>query len=385
MTPFRAAIGEAVWRDLRARLERTRWPDAVAHSGWERGADVRYMQDLARYWRDEFDPDRWHERVSRFAQFRASVDGFGLHFIHERGRGPRPFPLLITHGWPGSFLEMARLVPLLTDPAAHGASPDDAFDVVVPSLPGYGFSDRPTEPGMSNARIADLFAGLMTSLGYARFGAQGGDWGAGVSTWLARRHGERVTGIHLNYIPGSYRPHVGADDPPLSAEERAFQAECARWYDVEGAYAHVQRTRPQTLAFALNDSPVGLLAWIVEKFRDWSDCCGDVERRFTKDELLDNVTLYWVTGTIHSSTRLYYESRATPLALGAGERVGVPTALARFPAEAPSPPREWVERGYLLRRWTEMPRGGHVAAMEEPALLAEDIRAFFRELRAVSG
>jgi pimeloyl-ACP methyl ester carboxylesterase len=381
VTPFHFELDAEIWRDLRTRLARTRWPDTVEGSGWQRGADLAYVQELAAYWRERFDPVRWQHDIGRPAQFRATVDGFGLHFIHERGRGPRPFPLLVVHGWPGSYLEMRELIPRLTDPAAHGGAEEDAFDVIVPSLPGYGFSDRPTSAGMSNARTADLFAALMGQLGYDRFGAQGGDWGAGVATWMALRHPTRLAGIHLNYIPGSYRPHVGPDDPPRAEDERAFEAARDRWYEEEGGYAHLQATRPQTLAFGLTDSPVGLLAWIVEKFREWSDCGGDVERRFSKDRLLDNVMLYWVTGTIHSSTRLYYESKRAPLRLAAGQRVDVPCGVARFPVEAPSPPRAWVARGYDVRRWTEMPSGGHFAAMEEPDHLAADVRTFFRGLR----
>jgi pimeloyl-ACP methyl ester carboxylesterase len=233
---------------------------------------------------------------------------------------------------------------------------------------------------MHNRRIAGLWAQMMTLLGYERFGAQGGDWGAGVSTWLALDHPERLLGIHLNYIPGSYRPHV-APDAPLSEAERSFLAERDRWVEEEGAYGHQQMTRPQTLAVGLNDSPAGLAAWIVEKVRAWGDCDGDLERRFDRDWLLTNLTLYWVTETIHSSMRLYFESRRTPLRLEPGQRVPVPCGVAFFPKEAPMPPREWVERGYDVVRWTPMPRGGHFAALEEPALLAEDIRAFFRALR----
>jgi pimeloyl-ACP methyl ester carboxylesterase len=275
---------------------------------------------------------------------------------------------------------MLKILPLLTHPAAHGGREEDAFDVVVPSLPGYGFSDRPSARGVGNQRTADLWAALMSRLGYERFGAQGGDWGAGVSSWLARRHPERVLGLHLNYIPGSYAPSL-AGAPPSPAEQ-AFVEDKERWFERDGGYAHVQITRPQTLGIALNDSPAGLMAWIVEKFREWGDCDGVLERRFTRDELLANVTLYWVTQTAHSSFRFYYESMRTPLRFEAGERLTPPCGVAVFPLEAPSPPREWVERVYDVRRWTVMPSGGHFAAMEEPERLAEDIRAFFRPLRA---
>jgi pimeloyl-ACP methyl ester carboxylesterase len=308
------------------------------------------------------------------------VDGIGIHFIHARGKGPAPLPLVLTHGWPGSFAEMLRILPLLTDPASHGGNAADAFDVVVPSMPGYGYSDRPPAPGMNTWRIAELWTGLMSALGYERFGAQGGDFGAAVSTILGLRHAERTLGVHLNYIPGSYRPHVDAGRP-LSEPEERFLRERDGWADQMGAYAHMQRTRPLTAAYGLNDSPVGLAAWILEMFRDWSDCDGDVYRRFTRDQLLTNLTLYWMTETIGSSFLLYYEGGRAPLRFGPEDYVKVPCAVARFPKEAPFPPREWVERGYNVRRWMEMPRGGHFAAAEEPELLAEDVRTFFRRLR----
>jgi pimeloyl-ACP methyl ester carboxylesterase len=380
--PFRIQVPETVLQDLRERLLRTRWPDQVTGSGWQYGADGAYLRELASYWRDGFDWRAQERALGAFHHYQTSIDGIGIHFVHERGRGPEPLPLLVTHGWPGSFAELLKLVPLLADPAAHGGSPEDAFDVVIPSIPGFGFSERPSRPGVSNRSVALLWHALMRGLGYDAFGAQGGDWGAGVSTYLALLHPTSVVGIHLNYIPGSYRPHLGPGTPPLSGAEQAFLSDATRWYEEEGGYAHVQRTRPQTPAYGLNDSPVGLLAWIVEKLRDWSDSGGEPERRFTRDEILTHVTLYWVTETIGSSMRLYRESRRTPLELGPGERVRVPCGVAHFPLEAPHPPREWVERGYDVVRWTEMPRGGHFAAMEEPQLLAEDVRCFFRPLRA---
>jgi pimeloyl-ACP methyl ester carboxylesterase len=274
---------------------------------------------------------------------------------------------------------MVKLIPLLTDPP----DPLDAFDVVVPSIPGFGFSGRPAGPGMSPRKVADLWAELMAQLGYARFATQGGDFGAAVSTWLGLLHESRLIGIHLNYIPGSYQPHITAADPPLTPDEKAFLEARAEWVRMEGAYSHLHATKPQTPAFALNDSPAGLAAWIVEKFRGWSDCGGDVERRFTKDELLTNIMIYWVTETIHSSMRLYYESSRAPLAFAMDARVRVPCGVARFPLEMPSPPREWVERGFNVERWTDMASGGHFAAMEEPERLAADIRAFFRPLRVI--
>lgn len=379
--PFRIEVAQEVLTDLHARLERTRWPDVVAGDPWRYGVDLGYMRDLVAYWRGSFDWRRQEERLNSYPQFRAVVDGLGIHFVHVRGRGPAPLPIVITHGWPGSFVEMLKVVPLLSDPASHGGDPADAFDVVVPSLPGYGFSDRPARPGMNPPAIAALWARLMAGLGYGRFAAQGGDWGASVTTWLGFAHHENLAGIHLNYIPGSYEPWLGPGSAELTDPERRFLLEADRWYREEGGYAHLQRTRPSTAACALNDSPAGLAAWIVEKFRDWSDCGGDVERRFTRDELLVNVMIYWITQTIGSSARLYFETREAPVRFGRNERVKAPCGVARFPLEAPFPPREWVERSYDVRRWTDLSRGGHFAAMEEPGLLAADIREFFRPLR----
>ncbi len=379
--PFQVAVPEAVLDDLHQRLERTRWPDEIPGAGWDYGFNLAYLQELTTYWRTRFDWRAQEKRINSFPQFRATIDGVGIHFIHARGRGPDPLPLVLTHGWPGSFLEMLGVLPLLADPAAHGGDARDAFDVIVPSIPGFGFSDRPTARGMDTFRVADLWLGLMDALGYRRFGVQGGDFGANISSRLAFLHHDRVVGLHLNYIPGSYRPYLGPETPPLTPAEEKFQRDDDAWYDAEGAYAHVQRTRPQTLAAAIHDSPAGLCAWIVEKYREWADCGGEVERRFSKDELLAHVTLYWVTETFHSSTRLYLESPKRPLHFGHGERITVPVGVARFPLEAPFPPREWVERAYNIVRWSEPPRGGHFAAMEEPQLLAEDLRAFFRPLR----
>ena len=366
--------------DLRDRLVRTRWPDEIPGSNWEYGFDLRFLQEICGYWRERFDWKAQVEKLSTLHHFRYVSDGIGIHFIHERGKGPAPIPIILTHGWPGSFLEMMRIIPLLTDPASHGADHADSFDVVVPSLPGYGFSDRPTCRGMNLFRTAELWTGIMEELGYARFAAQGGDLGAGVSTILGLRHAYRMIGIHLNYIPGSFRPHL-EPGTKLNGAEEAFLKGVARWSDESGAYAHVQRTRPQTAAYGLNDSPAGLAAWILEKFREWSDCDGDLYNRFSRDELLANVTLYWMTETIHSSFRLYFEGRKATLQFGPGDYVQTPCAIAHFPKELPFPPRAWIERGYNIQHWTDMPQGGHFAAAEEPDLLAEDIRAFFRRFR----
>ena len=380
IAPFAIPFSQAAVDDLSDRLARTRWPDEIPGAAWEYGFDLKSLQKVCEYWRKDFDWKAQIARMAQFEHFRFTVQDTGVHFIHARGKGPSALPLVLTHGWPGSFLEMLRILPLLTDPATHGADPADSFDVIVPSLPGFGYSDRPDRPGMNVFRIAGLWAELMAELGYTRFAAQGGDFGAGVSTALALRHPDRLLGIHLNYIPGSYRPHL-APGAPLQPIEDEFLKDAARWYEEQGAYAHLQRTQPQTAAYGLNDSPVGLAAWILEKFLKWSDSDGELERRFTIDELLANVTLYWMTQTVHSSFRLYFEGRKAPMQFAEGDSVGVPCAIARFPKEEPFPPRAWIERGYNIQQWTDMPSGGHFAAAEEPALLAEDIRQFFRRFR----
>ena len=379
IAPFRIEVPDAVLRDLRERIARTRWPDEISGSGWDYGTNLAYLRELLDYWRDRFDWRTQERKLNDLSQFRADVDGLDLHFVHARGGGPDPMPLLMLHGWPSTFYEMTKVLPMLADPAAHGGGPGDSFDVVVPSLPGCGFSERPREPGMHKTRMAELFSKLMTDvLGYERFAARGGDVGAGVVSLLALDHPERVIGIHVSDV---YRPYLGPGARYFTDAERAFFDEERTWTEREGAYDHLQATKPQTLGYGLNDSPAGLAAWIVEKYRSWSDCGGDVERRFTKDEILTQLTIYWVTETINSANRLYFERDRSPRRLESGDRVNVPTAVAIFPGDIDRPPREWGERVYDVRRWTEMPRGGHFAALEEPGLLARDIREFFRPLR----
>jgi pimeloyl-ACP methyl ester carboxylesterase len=378
--PFVVEIPEQFLRDLRERIAVTRWPAAIGQDGWEAGAALSYMRPLLDHWQSGFDWRACERRLNAFAQFRTAIDGHHIHFIHERGKGPRPFPIVITHGWPGMVLELLPLIPLLADPASHGGDAEDAFDVVAPSIPGYGFSTL-AGAGVNAFRIGELWAELMTRLGYSRFGAQGGDWGASVSTCLGLRSPDRVAGIHLNYIPGSYRPHLDANSRPLSAAETAFQLSQNEWAQSEGGYAAIQRTRPQTLGYALNDSPVGLAAWIAEKLRAWTDCDGNLDRCFSKDDVLAIVTLYWVTQSMPSAVRLYFEMRKRPMHFQAGERVNVPCGIARFAKEAPFPPRDWIERGYHVVRWSEFPSGGHYPAWEQPEVMARDIREFFRPLR----
>ena len=376
---FEVSVTQDTLADLRGRLAATRWPDEVFEAGWDYGANLAYMRELVDYWRDSFDWRVQEKAINRLGHFRAEVDGFGIHFIHERGKGPDPMPLVLTHGWPDSFFRFHNLVPMLTDPARYGGDPADSFDVVVPSLPGYGFSDRPTERGFTVERTADLFANLMSEeLGYSRFGVHGGDVGSGVTEKLANAHADSLIGIHLTDVP--YWHLFTIPQERLSEAEQGYLEAGRRWQMEEGAYALIQSTKPQTPAYALNDSPAGLAAWIVEKFRSWSDCDGEVEKRFTKDELLANVMIYWATETINSSFRVYYETQHNPPE-HLSEYIRVPTGVAIFPKDLVPAPREFAERFFEVQRWTEMPRGGHFAAMEEPELLAEDLRAFFRPLR----
>jgi len=381
ITPFRIAVPDEAIADLAARLDRVRWPAPHDAASWEAGASLAFMQRLVERWRTGFDWRAHEAEMNRLPQFMTKVDGVQIHFVHQRGVGPSPMPLILTHGWPGSFVELERVIPLLADPGAYGGDPRDAFDVVVPSLPGYGFSPAPQQEGLNSEGIARLWRGLMAQLGYARFAAQGGDIGAGVSTWLARRFPDDVIGLHLNYIPGGYRPSMGHGADALTGAEQRFFDRAAAWSAEEGAYAALQSTRPQTLAFALTDSPAGLAAWLVEKFRAWSDCDGDVERVFPLEELIRNIAIYWFSGSLHASLGLYRANRANPLVFAPGERVTPPLAMALFPRELPTPPRSWVERVFDVQRWTPMPLGGHFAAAEQPELLTQDIRAFFRPLR----
>jgi microsomal epoxide hydrolase len=376
---FAVAVPDSVLDDLRERLARTRLPDELPDTGWDYGANLAYVRELVEYWRTEYDWRKHEAEINRFKQFRADVDGLGIHFIHEPGRGPNPKPLLLLHGWPGSIYEFMQIIPMLTDPASHGGDPRDSFTVVAPSLVGYGFSDHGKSRAMNVQAQADIFFKLMTAVfGYKRFAVQGGDWGAAITGRIGEVYKDSLYGIHLNMVP--IGPSQGREQPDLSDEEKAFLGEVEKFRTAETGYQWIQGTKPQTLAYGLNDSPVGLAAWIVEKFRTWSDCNGDVESRFTKDQLLTNVMIYWVTETINSSTRLYYEARHYPWRLKPGTRIETPAAVALFPAELVRPPRRWAERVLNVKRWTEMPRGGHFAAMEEPKLLADDIRAFYKDM-----
>ena len=380
--PFEIHAPQADLDDLKERLAWTRWPDEVEGAGWDYGTNLAYLRELVDYWRTKFDWRAQEQALNTLPHYLATIDGWDIHFIHVRGERPGSIPLVITHGWPSSFVEMLKLIPRLTEPSKYGGDAADAFDVVVPSLPSFGFSQRRTRRGPLKAHEA--WAQLMTEgLGYRRFAAQGGDIGAGVTSSLGRFYPDRVIGIHISSVDLVW-PSPLPDAAQLSEAEKDYLARVERWEKEEGAYSHIQGTRPQTLAYGLNDSPAGLAAWIVEKWRAWSDCGGNVEASFTKDELLTNVTIYWITQTINSSIRAYYESQhnPNPNPLPLGQRIEVPTAVAMFPAEKELlVPRQFAERCYNIQRWTEMPRGGHFAALEQPELLAQDIREFFRTLR----
>src|SRR5712692_1405589 len=378
--PFTIAIPQTDLDDLQQRLAQTRWPDELPGSGWDAGSNQAYMKELVSYWQTTFDWRKQEQELNAFPHFRVTIDDTGIHFLHVRGKGPRPLPLILTHGWPSSFIEPLNILPRLTDPASFGGDPADAFDVVLPSLPGWGFSDRPKESGITYTRIAKAWNRLMSEvLGYPRFAASGSDIGAIVTSELGRIAPHQIIGLHL---PGMMDfSALKAVASPLSKPEQTYFAELERWAQAEGGYMHIQNTKPQTLAYGLNDSPTGLAAWIVEKFRAWSDCEGEVERCFTKDELLTNVMLYWATGAINASFWPYYSWRHGDWTLADSPRIEVPAAYIAFPREINRPPRSMAERVLNIQRWTTMDRGGHFAALEQPEALATDIRTFFRQFR----
>jgi pimeloyl-ACP methyl ester carboxylesterase len=374
--PFALHVPDEAIADLRERLRRTRFPDeAPGAEAWAYGTDLAYLRGLVGYWADGFNWRAQEARLNAVPQLKVPLHGIDLHYLHAPGAGPAPLPLLLLHGWPGSVLEFLVLIPRLTDPARFGGDPADAFTVVAPSLPGFGLSFSPGQPRFSVEAMADCVADLMAALGHRRFGAQGGDWGSFVAARLGFAHAGRVAGIHLNLLPIRRDPAIVADPTP---EERRWLDELAAWLKEETGYQWIQGTRPQTLAYALTDSPAGLAAWIVEKFRRWSDCGGDVESVIARDELLANIALYWFTGAIGSSFWPYYARLHGPWPLPDGRTVDVPVGYCEFPREILRPPRSLAERTFTdIRRWSIMPRGGHFAAMEQPEALAGEVRAFF--------
>jgi pimeloyl-ACP methyl ester carboxylesterase len=375
IAPFEVVVAE------QARIRNTRWPDSSPAAPWSQGTDLGWLQKLMDYWAGEFDWRAQERRLAQFPHFRVALDGARIHFVHVRARHGRGIPLILTHGWPSAFLEYLPLVPLLTDPVGHGID-GPAFDLVLPSLPGYGFSERPARTGVNYRYVATLWHRLMMELGYDRYGSGGGDFGAGVATLMALDRPDSIIGIHLSNL--ELGPYTGPGSRVLSPAEEAYVETSDRWWQSEGGYKAIQSTRPQTLGYALNDSPAGLAAWIAEKWRAWSDCGGNLDERISRDALLTLVTLYWVTGTITSSMRDYFDNRWHGITLGPDDMVRSPTAIANFTSQYAfegDPPREWAERLYNVQRWSPMPRGGHFAPMEEPEALARDIAAFFATLQ----
>jgi pimeloyl-ACP methyl ester carboxylesterase len=376
VNPFRIAVPDAVLNDLKSRLRNTRWPEAELVDDWSQGAPLKWIRDICGYWAEQYDWRKREAALNRFAQFTTDIDGLGIHFIHARSPHPQAMPLIITHGWPGSVVEFHKVIEPLVDPVAHGGNAADAFHVVCPSLPGFGFSGKPAATGWGVDRIAKTWALLMDRLGYARYGAQGGDWGSAVTTALGAQDPDHCAGIHITLAMGT-RPNV--EGQPTPEEVRALEG--IKYYaDWDSGYSKQQSTRPQTLGYALTDSPSGQAAWILEKFWAWADCDGHPENIFSRDELLDNVMLYWVTASATSSARLYWESFGPKRRTA--HTVKVPTGVAVFPKEIVTPVRKWMEANYTnITHWSEMPKGGHFAAFEQPDLFIKEVRDFFRKIR----
>lgn len=370
---FRVSIPQSELDDLNDRIKRVRWPNEIKNSNWKFGTSLTYLKELADYWVKEFDWRIIEKQINSFPNFIADIDGNKVHFLHIKSKRKSAIPIIITHGWPGSFLEMLKIIPHLTE------SEDISFNLVIPSIIGFGFSNKPTDNGSNYGFNADLWHKLMLMLGYNKYGLQGGDIGAGISIKIAQHYPESIIGLHLNYISDSYEPYLNGNesmDTNISKFRKAFQT----WNEREGAYASVHSTKPLSLAYGLNDSPIGLCGWMIEKFYAWSDNNGVIENCFTKQELLANVTLYWLTHTIHSSIRMYHGISNNPLKFGKDDFVIIPVGFAKFPKEIPTPPRDYIEKGFNLVHWTELSKGGHFPAMEQPKLLVDDMKRFFEKL-----
>jgi epoxide hydrolase len=382
VTPFRIEILQAELDDLRDRLERTRWPEPETVDDWSQGVPLAYLRDLCRYWADAYDWRATEARLNALPQLRTEIDGLSIHVLHVRSPHAGALPLVITHGWPGSIVEFLKVIGPLTDPTAHGGDVSDAFHLVCPSLPGFGFSDKPTRPGWGIERIAAAWIELMARLGYEHYGAQGSDWGTSISALVGQRDPGHVVGIHLT-------PPLAPPDPATfgdhSERERAALAALEHAAEWDSGYSREQATRPQTIGYALVDSPVALAAWIVEKFWAWTDCDGHPENVLTRGELLDNLMLYWLPRTGASSARLYWESIRQVDAWISGaatDTITVPAGCSIFPNELQRPSRRWAEKRFLdIRYWNEPERGGHFAAFEQPELFVEEVRSFFRLVR----
>jgi epoxide hydrolase len=375
ITPYRISVADDVIDDLKSRLRHARWPEEEPVGDWSQGVPLTWIKEICRYWAEEYDWRRREALLNRFAQFVTEIDGLAIHFLHVRSPYPDAMPLIVTHGWPGSIVEFQKVIEPLTNPAAFGGEAADAFHLVCPSLPGFGFSGKPATTGWGVDRIALAWAGLMDRLGYTRYGAQGGDWGSAVTTSLGAQDTDHCAGIHITLAMGA-RPTV--EGQPTPEEAKALQG--VKYYaDWDSGYSKQQSTRPQTIGYALTDSPSGQAAWILEKFWAWTDCDGDPLNVLTRDELLDNVMIYWITETAVSSARLYWESFGRPRPY----KVTVPTGVAVFPREIVPPVRRWMEEAFPnIQHWSEMPRGGHFAAFEQPELFVQEVRSFFRKLRS---
>ena len=376
--PFRIAVSDVEIEDLRERITRTRWPEPLDDPDWEYGIEQGALQELARYWAQQYDWRKHEASLNRFPQFRTEIDGQTIHFLHAGSPMPDAIPLIVSHGWPGSIVEFEHVIELLTNPLEHGGKPSDAFHVVCPSLPGFGFSQPNNAKGWNAVRTGKAWGELMRRLGYERYAAQGGDWGSLVSQEAARFDPEHCFAVHLNFV---FTPPPSAEAlQEMDEEAAAMFAAFQHYVAEESGYAQIQGTKPQTLGYALNDSPVGQLAWIAEKFRTWTDCDGVLENAVSRDALLTNVSVYWYTGTGGSSARFYREQRVGG-GLEVRPKLNTPIGVASFPKEVVRAPRAWVETKFDVRHWTDMPRGGHFAAMEQPELLVGDIRKFFRSFR----
>ena len=376
---FRIAVSDEEIDDLRTRLRATRWAETWPDPGWTYGVDPRFLRDLCSYWANGYDWRSHEARLNRFPQFLTTIDGARLHFIHVRSPEADALPLVMTHGWPGSIVEFDKVLGPLTDPTAHGGRPEDAFHVVCPSIPGYGFSGPTTGPGWDTRRVAAALADLMASLGYTRYGAQGGDWGASIAVWLGHLDPDHVAGVHINTVATSPDPPEEFDD--VTPEEEQALARVRRYLAEGAGYGAIQSTRPNTIGVSLDDSPAGLCAWIVDKFWDWSDHGGDLLRSFTRDEILTDVSVYWFTRTATSAARLYYEAAHGGTTAYQIPKLDVPTGCAIFPAEIATPSRRWADFRYNVVHYARMARGGHFAAYEAPDLFTDDVRAFFGSLR----
>ena len=375
VSPFNVRIPQIQLVDLKRRLAATRWPEREQVSDWSQGVPLERLRSLVTYWEKEYDWRRGERQLNSFPQFRTNIDGLGIHFLHVRSKHETALPIILTHGWPGSVFEFLKVIGPLTNPTAHGGKAEDAFHVVVPSLPGFGFSDKPTDKGWNLPRIARAWTILMKRLGYDRWVAQGGDWGAGVTTWLAQQRAAGLAAIHLN-LPIMFPPPV---EGTPNSEERASIAQLVAFDKTLSGYAKVQATRPQTIGYALTDSPVGQAAWIYEKFGDWTDSNHDPESVLKREEVLNNISLYWLTSTATSSARLYAESFYTDFST---QKLDLPVAVSVFPGELYRPLKPWAEKIYSqLIYWNEVSKGGHFAAFEQPGLFVTELRQAFRKFR----